>query len=190
MQETGTTSDEKPESAPNLAPLRPQMFSFQNAPVRNLPVAKVAPQLRPEVPLPKCVIGCYEGEETILLPDRYVGQLQKPLKYGWIRTIQGQVLVVNSNLEYKDSMQQGLQPADSCFFVQTEIEAYTRRYCMMIINLKLPPLKIRELLTPDFVPVIHYVPNSNRVLSKHPRRKSSLLAGKPNLSFMSQRIHG
>ena len=81
-------------------PSRSRSFSSQNnfdnffakngSEVGKVPVAKVAPQQRPETEkLLKCVRACFVGDETSNLPDRYVGLLQKPLKYGWKRRIEG-----------------------------------------------------------------------------------------------------
>ena len=101
----GPTNFERPDTFSTLTdndsgPSRLRSFSSQNnfdnffskngSEVGKVPVAKVAPQQRPESEkLLKCVKACYVGDETSHLPDRYVGLLQKPLKYGWKRRIEG-----------------------------------------------------------------------------------------------------
>ena len=101
----GSTNLETPDTFSTLTdndsePSRLRSFSSQNnfdnffakngSEVGKVPVAKVAPQQRPETEkVLKCVKACFVGDETSDLPDRYVGLLQKPLKYGWKRRIEG-----------------------------------------------------------------------------------------------------
>ena len=104
-EKPGSTNLETPDTFSTLTdndsgPSRLRSFSSQNnfdnffakngSEVGKVPVAKVAPQQRPETEkVLKCVKACFVGDETSDLPDRYVGLLQKPLKYGWKRRIEG-----------------------------------------------------------------------------------------------------